>query len=242
MIEMKDVSFNYDSGNNALSNINLHVEKGEFVFIVGSSGAGKSSLLKLLLRETVASTGTVSVNGFNLNRIKNRNIPNFRKTIGIVFQDFRLIPTLNVFDNIAFSLRVTGASNRMINARVPAILNTLGLENKKNSNPNELSGGEKQRVALARALVNKPPLLIADEPTGNIDPELSYEIVNLLKDINKSGTTVIMVTHEHDLVYYFGGRTISIEKGEIIGDSFINSTNSKKIMHNGLLGGKNEIK
>ncbi len=242
MIEMKDVSFNYDGGNKALSNINLHVKKGEFVFIVGASGAGKSSLLKLLLRETVASTGTVSVNGFNLNKIKNRNIPNFRKTIGIVFQDFRLIPTLNVFDNIAFSLRVTGASNKLINARVPSILNTLGLENKKNANPNELSGGEKQRVALARALVNKPPLLIADEPTGNIDPELSYEIVNLLKDINKAGTTVIMVTHEHDLVYYFGGRTISIEKGEIIGDSFINSTNSKKIMHNGLLGGKNEIK
>lgn len=221
MIELVDVSLKYDNETTAVDNLNLTIEQGEFVFIVGSSGAGKSSIIKLLLRERVATSGIVRVNGYNLNRIKKRKIPEFRRSLGVVFQDFRLIPNLNVFDNVAFSLRVTNASPKYIRTRVPYILELMGLTDKVKRFPHELSGGEQQRVALARALVNDPPMIIADEPTGNVDPELSYEIVSLLKDINDCGTTVIMVTHEHDIVRYFGGRTISIQKGRIEYDGYL---------------------
>lgn len=221
MIEMVDVSLKYDNETTAIDNVNLKVDDGEFVFIVGSSGAGKSSIIKLLLREKVASSGIVNVNGYNLNKLKNRKIPEFRRSLGVVFQDFRLIPTLNVFDNVAFSLRVTDASTRYIRTRVPYILNLMGLADKAKRLPHEISGGEQQRVALARALVNDPPLIIADEPTGNVDPELSYEIVDLLKGINECGTTILMVTHEHDIVRHFGGRTVSIEHGKVVFDEYI---------------------
>lgn len=221
MINFTDVSFAYGSGNPVLKNINLNIDAGEFAFVVGSSGAGKSSLFRLILREAQPNKGLVTVNGYNLRTLKKKEIPEFRRSIGVVFQDFRLIPTMTVFDNVAFSLRVTDASKRYIRNQVPYVLDLMGLVHKAKSYPNELSGGEQQRVALARALVNDPPLIIADEPTGNIDPELSYEIVELLKEINKCGTTILMVTHEHDLVRYFGGRTITIENGSIIYDDII---------------------
>ena len=196
MINFKDVSFAYGKNPPVLKNINLNIAAGEFAFIVGSSGAGKSSLFRLILRETLPTKGTVTVNGYDLRKIKKREIPKFRRSIGVVFQDFRLIPTMNVFDNVAFSLRVTDASRRYIRNQVPYVLDLMGLVDKAKKFPTELSGGEQQRVALARALINDPPLIIADEPTGNIDPELSYEIVELLREINKCGTTIVMVTHE----------------------------------------------
>lgn len=221
MIELVDVCLQYDNDTTAVNHLNLKIEPGEFVFIVGPSGAGKSSIIKLLMREKVPTSGTVKVNGYDLTRIKNRDIPKFRRTLGVVFQDFRLIPNMTVYDNVAFSLRATDASAKYIAQRVPYILDLMGLSEKKNRYPHELSGGEQQRVALARALVNDPPMIIADEPTGNVDPELSYEIVTLLKKINECGTTVLMVTHEHEIVRYFGGRTISIERGEIVFDGEI---------------------
>ena len=221
MIELVDVSLKYNNETTALNHINLKVDKGEFAYVVGSSGAGKSSIIKLLLRERIASAGKVFVNGYDLSKLKRRKIPEFRRSLGVVFQDFRLIPTIDVYDNIAFSLRVTNASNKYIRTRVPYILELMGLTEKAKRFPHELSGGEQQRVSLGRALVNNPPLIIADEPTGNVDPELSYEIVELLKGINACGTTILMVTHEHDIVRYFGGRTISIEHGEVVFDDYI---------------------
>lgn len=221
MIELKDVSLKYDEDTVALNHISFTVKQGEFVFIVGASGAGKSSIIKLLLREKVATKGTVMVNGYNLNKIKNSKIPEFRRTLGVVFQDFRLIPTLNVFDNVAFALRVTNTSSRYIRTRVPYILDLMELSDKAKRYPHEISGGEQQRVALARALVNDPPLIIADEPTGNVDPALSYEIVQLLQEINKCGTTVLMVTHQHELVRQFGGRTLRVDHGQIVFDDFV---------------------
>ena len=221
MIDLIDVCFRYDNGTEALQNVNLRVDNGEFAFIVGSSGAGKSSIIKLLLRETRATEGTVIVNGYNLNKLKERQIPKFRRSIGVVFQDFRLIPTMTVYDNVAFSLRVTDASNKTIRQQVPYVLELMELQDKARKYPMELSGGEQQRVALARALVNAPPLIIADEPTGNIDPEFSYEIVEMLRAINKCGTTIVMVTHEHEMVKYFGGRTINIEEGTVVFDDYI---------------------
>ncbi len=221
MIELVDVSLKYDNETTAVDHLNLKVDPGEFVFVVGPSGAGKSSIIKLLLRERIPTSGTVKVNGYDLKRIKKRAIPKFRRTLGVVFQDFRLIPNMTVFDNVAFALRVTDASAKYIKQRVPYILDLMGLQEKAKRYPHELSGGEQQRVALARALVNDPPMIIADEPTGNVDPELSYEIVTLLKKINECGTTVVMVTHEHEIVRYFGGRTISIEQGRIVFDGQI---------------------
>lgn len=218
MIELTNVSKVYKTGTHALHDVNLHIDKGEFVFIVGSSGAGKSTLIKLLLREETATSGIVEVNGTNLNKIKERQIPYFRRSLGVVFQDFRLIPNMTVYDNVAFALRVTNVPSRIIRKRVPYILGLVGLAAKANAYPEHISGGEQQRVALARALVNNPTLLIADEPTGNIDPELSYEIVELLNDINRCGTTVLMVTHEHDLVQKFQRRVISIENGKVAYD------------------------
>ena len=200
MITIKDVSKTYESGTHALHHISLHISRGEFVFIVGPSGAGKSTLIKMLLREETPTKGSVVVNGQNLVTMKRRQIPAFRRTIGVVFQDFRLIPTMTVYDNVAFAMQVTDVSTKFIRRRVPYILDLLGLAKKARSYPAEISGGEQQRVALARALVNNPALIIADEPTGNIDPELSYEIVDLLNEINKCGTTIVMVTHEHGLV------------------------------------------
>ncbi len=218
IITFKDVSKTYESGTHALHHVSLHVEKGEFVFIVGPSGAGKSTLIKMLLREETPTKGTVLVNGYNLCTMKRRHIPAFRRTIGVVFQDFRLIPTMNVYENVAFALQVTNVSSKYIRRRVPYILDLLGLAKKARSYPPEISGGEQQRVALARALVNNPALIIADEPTGNIDPELSYEIVELLNEINRCGTTIVMVTHEHGLVSHFDHRVIGIEKGRVILD------------------------
>ena len=219
MIEFKGVYKTYDTGIEALKDVNIHIDKGEFVFIVGASGAGKSTFLKLIMREEVPTAGEVIINDFRLSKLKRRQIPYLRRTMGIVFQDFRLINKMTVFDNVAFAMRVTGASSREVRKRVPYILGLVGLQNKARSFPLELSGGEQQRVGLARALVNNPSLIIADEPTGNIDPELSYEIVELLNEINRRGTTILMVTHEHDLVKQFARRVIEIRDGCVISDS-----------------------
>ena len=222
MVELKNVNVHYSSGVDALQNINLRINDGEFVFIVGGSGAGKSTLVKLMTREIVPTEGRVFVNGYNLSKTKGNKIAKFRRSIGMVFQDFRLIQELNVYENVAFVLRIADQSTRFIKQRVPNVLNLVGLGNKARGKPRELSGGEQQRVAIARALANDPGLIIADEPTGNIDPQLSYEIVELLRKINRqNGTTIIMVTHEHDLVKYFGGRIINIENGSITFDENI---------------------
>ncbi len=219
MIEFKGVSKVYQSGTEALNNINLKVEKGEFVFIVGSSGAGKSTFLKLIMCEEKPNKGQVIVAGINVTNIKKHKIPFVRRKMGIVFQDFRLINHMSVYDNVAFAMRVVGASNRIIKKRVPYILSLVGLQHKAKHKPTELSGGERQRVGLARALVNNPSLIIADEPTGNIDPALSFEIVDLLNEINRRGTTILMVTHEHSLVKHFHKRIIQIHGGEIVADT-----------------------
>ena len=221
MVELKNVSVTYASGVDALNNVSLKINDGDFAFVVGSSGAGKSTMIKLILKEIDATSGIVTVNGYNLSKLRKRKIPELRRTIGIVFQDFRLIPSMTVYENIAFVLRVIDAPRKYIRKRVPYVISLVGLQAKANSYPDELSGGEKQRVAIARALVNDPKLIIADEPTGNIDPALSYEIVEILKDINKCGTTVIMVTHEHDLVQYFGGRIINLKNGTVAFDDYI---------------------
>ncbi len=218
MIDLSHVSLKYDRRTSALDDVNLHVDKGEFVFIVGASGAGKSSIIKLLLREKTPTSGIVSVDGVNVGRLKQRQIPDYRRKLGVVFQDFRLIPNMTVYENVAFSLRVTDTAVKVIRNRVPYILNLMGLEKKAKRFPHEISGGEQQRVALARALVNDPPIIIADEPTGNIDPELSYEIVELLEGINQCGTTILMVTHEHEMVRRFGGRIVTIDKGTVARD------------------------
>ena len=226
---MKDVCFDYDNGTRALHNINLDIENGEFVFVVGQSGAGKSSMLKLLTRENVATTGEVIINNYNLGNLSKKEIPYFRRTVGMVFQDFRLIPGMTIFDNLAFVLRVTNFSNKHISTRVSYVLDLVNLSDSANKYPSELSGGEQQRVAIARALAGDPPILIADEPTGNIDPELSLQIVELLVDINKyCGTTIVVVTHEHEIVRYFGGRVISIEDGQIAFDEVIGGEHEHK--------------
>ncbi len=219
MIKFRGVSKEYPNGTKALESVNLDIEKGEFVFVVGSSGAGKSTLLKLILKEESPTHGYIEVNGFNLGKLKHKDIPNFRRTLGVVFQDFRLIPYMNAYDNVAFALRVTDTSERDVQKRVPYVLGLLGLESKANCMPNEMSGGEQQRVALARALVGNPSMIIADEPTGNVDPVMSHEIVELLTEINKRGTTVVMVTHEHDLVEHFNKRVIRIDHGQVADDS-----------------------
>lgn len=219
MIEFRGVYKTYDSGIKALKDVNIHIDKGEFVFIVGASGAGKSTFLKLMMREEVPSAGEVIINNFKLSKLKRREVPYLRRTMGIVFQDFRLINHMTVYENVAFAMRVTGASNRDVRKRVPYILGLVGLQNKARSYPKELSGGEQQRVGLARALVNNPSMIIADEPTGNIDPELSYEIVELLTEINRRGTTIVMVTHEHDLVRMFHRRVIEISDGCVVSDT-----------------------
>ncbi len=207
-----------DTKTKALNNLDIKIENGEFVFIVGSSGAGKSTLLKLMMREEVPSSGSININGYDLNNMKKRDIPYFRRSLGIVFQDFRLIQTMNVYDNVAYAMRVIGAREGAIRKRVPYLLGLVGLNSKARSKPNQLSGGEQQRVALARALANNASMIIADEPTGNIDPKMSYEIVDLLNHINSDGTTVIMVTHDLHLVKTFNHRVITIKNGVIESD------------------------
>ena len=218
MIDLQGVTKTYPNGVCALDGVDLHIEKGEFVFVVGHSGAGKSTLIKTLLREEVPTEGEVTVNGRDLIHMKQREIPYFRRTIGVVFQDFRLIPTMTVFDNVAFALQVTGVPRRFIRRRVPYILNLLGLDDKYKHYPPELSGGEQQRVAIARALVNSPRMIIADEPTGNLDPVRSLELMLLLEKINELGTTVLVVTHEKELVNAFSKRVVAIDEGHVISD------------------------
>lgn len=220
MIHLENVSKRY-KGVSALDNIDLDINKGEFVFIVGASGAGKSTLIKLLFREELPSSGTVRVCGSDVNKLSRRDIAYFRRRLGIVFQDFRLITTLSVFDNVAFALRATGASAKTIKSRVPKVLNMVGLLSKAKKFPDELSGGEQQRVALARALANNPDIIIADEPTGNIDPRMSKDIVELLNVINSLGTTIVMVTHQHELVKQYQHRVIVLDKGKIRADGKI---------------------
>lgn len=219
MIEFRNVSKVYNNGTEALHNINLKVEKGEFVFIVGSSGAGKSTFLKLITCEERPNEGQVLIDGQDISHIRKGKIPYVRRKMGLVFQDFRLIDHMTVYDNVAFAMRVVGASPKAIKKRVPYILGLVGLQHKAKHYPTEMSGGERQRVGLARALVNNPSMIIADEPTGNIDPALSYEIVDLLSAINGRGTTVLMVTHEHSLVKHFHKRIIQIHSGEIVADT-----------------------
>ena len=215
MIRFEDVTKKYPNGTVALDHVDLHVKKGEFVFVVGSSGSGKSTFLKSITREETPTSGKIFIADEDITKLPEKDVPFLRRKMGIVFQDFRLIKNMNVFDNVAFAMRATGASEKEIKNRVPYILALVGLACKEKSMPTQLSGGEQQRVGLSRALVNNPKLIIADEPTGNIDPEMSYEILELLNEINKMGTTILMVTHEHELVRKFGKRVVEINKGKI---------------------------
>ncbi len=218
MIVLEEVSKSYSSGSPAIKNISLKIEEGEFVFIVGNSGSGKSTLIKLLMKELEPTSGKIFVNGKYLNTIKRRKIAEHRRGIGVVFQDFRLLKDRNVYDNIAFAQRVVETPNRVIRRRVPAMLTLVGLSEKYRSFPKELSGGEQQRVALARALVNNPSILLADEPTGNLDPKNSWEIMKLLEEINRRGTTVVVVTHNREIVDAMNKRVITMHKGVILSD------------------------
>lgn len=218
MITFDHVSLNYDARHTALSNINIHIDKGEFVFIVGPSGAGKSTFVKILTHELVPETGSVIVNNIKINKLKPSKVPYYRRSLGIVFQDFRLLSEKTAFENIAFVLRVTGAKSKDIKERVNKVLDLVGLRGKEKELPSKLSGGEQQRVAIARALVNQPTLLIADEPTGNLDPKTSEEIMKLFTEINHMGTTIIMVTHNKDLVNAMHKRVVNIEEGHIVND------------------------
>ncbi|MDR0947048.1 MAG: cell division ATP-binding protein FtsE [Ruminococcus sp.] len=221
MVELRNVSVRYSNGVDALKNVSLTINQGEFAFVVGESGAGKSTLIKLLIREIAPSSGKVFVGGMDVGRLKRDKIWKLRQKIGYVFQDFKLIDSLNVFDNVAFVPRCTDKSNKYMRNRVPYVLQLVGLKDKIKCMPRELSGGEQQRVALARALVCDPALIIADEPTGNLDPKTSMEIIELLQAVNECGTTVMMVTHEHEFVRAFGGRTISLSDGEKLFDEII---------------------
>ena len=218
MIEFTDVVKSYGHGSPALNGVSMQIEDGEFCFLVGPSGSGKSTIIKLISGELRPTAGTVHVNGYNLERIRKREIPYLRRTTGVVFQDFRLISKMSVYDNVAFAMRVIGAKEREIRDRVPYVLELVGLENKAKRLPGEMSGGEQQRLAIARALVNNPSTIIADEPTGNLDPARAYEIMALLQEINNLGTTVLVVTHAHELVKHFGKRVISIDDGLVVSD------------------------
>ena len=218
MIKLEHVSKSYTAGIPALNDVNLEIEDGEFVFIVGDSGSGKSTLIKLLLKELEPTSGTITIDGKSLSRIKRRQIPRFRRNIGVVFQDFRLLKDRNVYENVAFAQKVVGESNATIGKKVPNILRTVGLAHKYISNPKELSGGEQQRVAIARALVNEPHILLADEPTGNLDNNNAWEIMKLLEEINSKGTTVVVVTHNMEIVNVMKKRVITIKKGIVVSD------------------------
>lgn len=218
MIRFKNVSKIYDNNVKALSDVNVDIESGEFVFLVGPSGAGKSTFIKMLLKEVEPTSGEIVVGDTVLSKLKRKEVPYFRRKIGMVFQDFRLIPTLNVYENVAFAMKVVEASPKEIRKRVPMVLSLVGLSHKYKMFPSELSGGEQQRVSLARAIVNNPSLLIADEPTGNLDPETAKEIMDLLDDINKAGTTILMATHAKDIVDSMKKRVLAIEGGEVARD------------------------
>ena len=218
MIEFTDVVKSYTLGNKALKGVSMQIEDGEFCFLVGASGSGKSTIIKLITGELKPTSGTVHVNGYSLERIRKREIPFLRRTVGVVFQDFRLIANMTVYENVAFAMRVIGAKEKEIRERVPYVLELVGLESKAKRHPGELSGGEQQRLAIARALVNNPSTIIADEPTGNLDPQMSFEIMSLLQEINNLGTTMLVVTHAQDLVNRFGKRTITINDGLIVSD------------------------
>ena len=218
MIEITDVTKSYSVGTQALKGVSLQIEDGEFVFLVGPSGSGKSTIIKLITGELKPTSGDVHVNGYSLSRIRKKEIPFLRRTVGVVFQDFRLIDTKTVYENVAFAMRVIGAREQEIRERVPYVLELVGLENKSHRHPGELSGGEQQRLAIARALVNNPSTIIADEPTGNLDPARSLEIMSLLQEINNLGTTVLVVTHEKDLVERFANRVVAIDDGLVISD------------------------
>ena len=218
MIEFSEVTKSYSVGTHALKGIDLQIEDGEFVFLVGPSGSGKSTIIKLITGELQPTSGAVHVNGYSLERIRKREVPYLRRTVGVVFQDFRLIETKTVYENVAFAMRVIGAREQEIKERVPYVLELVGLENKSRRHPNELSGGEQQRLAIARALVNNPSTIIADEPTGNLDPARSLEIMTLLQEINNLGTTVLVVTHEMDLVQRFAKRVIVLDDGLVVSD------------------------
>lgn len=218
MIKMKNVRKSYENGAVALQGIDLEVEEGEFVFLVGPSGSGKSTVVKLLTGELTCTSGQIEVNGFDLTKIRRSKLPKLRRTIGIIFQDFRLIEEKTVYENVAFALRVIGARNKTIRERVDYVLGLVDMPGKRGRLPRELSGGEQQRVAIARALANNPKLIIADEPTGNIDPELSRELMALLVEINKKGTTVLVVTHEEELVNEFHKRVVVIKDGRVVRD------------------------
>ncbi len=218
MIELYDVWKTYGNGVNALRGISVKINKGEFVYVVGASGAGKSTFIKILYREEKPTKGAIFVNGFNVDKIRERQIPMIRRTIGVVFQDFKLLPNLTAYENVAFAMEVIESSKKQIQKKVPEILAQVGLKGKEDSKPHELSGGEQQRVSIARALVNNPAILIADEPTGNLDPETSWEIVRLLEDINYRGTTVIMATHNKEIVNRGKKRVLAFEDGIIARD------------------------
>ncbi len=218
MITLDGVSKSYERGQPALDDISLHIDEGEFVFIVGNSGSGKSTLIKLLLRELEPTSGTIKVNGQVLDKMKRRKIPKYRRGVGVVFQDFRLLKDRNVYENVAFAQRVIEKPGRVIKRRVPEVLTLVGLAEKYRSLPRELSGGEQQRVALARALVNRPDILLADEPTGNLDPKTSGEIMKLIEEINARGTTVLVVTHNREIVNSMKKRVIRLRKGVIVSD------------------------
>ncbi len=218
MIKLINVSKEYDNGVNALTNINLEIEKGEFVFLVGSSGAGKSTLIKLLLKEEEASEGRIYLNDLDITRVPNRRVPYIRRNVGVVFQDFRLLPNKTVFENVSFAMEILGTHPREIRRRVPMVLSMVDLSRKASSYPDQLSGGEQQRVSIARAIVNNPPVLIADEPTGNLDPDTAWEVMNALNDINARGTTILMATHAKDIVNTMRKRVIALEGGKISRD------------------------
>lgn len=218
MIQFTDVVKTYVEGNTALNGVSMQIEDGEFCFLIGSSGSGKSTIIKMITGELKPTSGAVHVNGYSLERIRKREIPYLRRTVGVVFQDYRLIDKMTVYENVAFAMRVVGAREKEIKERVPYVLELVGLEGKMNRHPNEMSGGEQQRLAIARALVNNPSTIIADEPTGNLDPERSFEIMSLLQEINNLGTTMLVVTHDQNLVKLFHKRTIAIDEGLVISD------------------------
>ena len=218
MIKLEHVSKSYTAGIPALNDVSLDIEEGEFVFIVGDSGSGKSTLIKLLLKELEPTEGTITINNKKLNKIKRRQIPKFRRNIGVVFQDFRLLKDRNIYDNVAFAQKVIGESNRSIKKNVPSMLSMVGLAAKYRSYPRQLSGGEQQRVAIARALINEPKILLADEPTGNLDNHNAWEIMKLLEEINSRGTTVVVVTHNLEIVKAMNKRVITMKKGVVVED------------------------
>ena len=219
MIKLEHVSKSYSAGIPALNDVSLNIEEGEFVFVVGDSGSGKSTLIKLLLKELEPTEGTITINGRKLNKIRRRQIPKFRRNIGVVFQDFRLLKDRNIYDNVAFAQKVIGESNRSIKKNVPKLLSMVGLAAKCRSYPRQLSGGEQQRVAIARALINKPKILLADEPTGNLDANNAWEIMKLMEEINEQGTTVVVVTHNLEIVKAMNKRVITMQKGVVVDDT-----------------------